>query len=52
MVTNPKPQVSAGPFDCESSIFQRDAGRPDFLTVTFFQLLELQRRMLLIGFQQ
>jgi hypothetical protein len=52
MVANPKPQVSGRPFDRKSAIAQRDTGRPDFLTVPLPQLLELQRRMLWIGFQQ
>jgi hypothetical protein len=32
VVTNPKPQVSVGAFDCKSAIAHRHAGRPDFLT--------------------
>jgi hypothetical protein len=52
VVANPKPQVSIRPFDCESAIVQRDAGRPDFPTVALSQFLELQGMMLLVGFQE
>jgi hypothetical protein len=52
MVTNPKPKVSIWPSDCEGAIVQRDASRPDFLTLALSDFLELQGRMLLVGFEQ
>jgi hypothetical protein len=52
MVTNPEPQVSVWPPDRESSIAQCDTRRPDFLSLPFAHLLELQRGMLRVSFQQ
>jgi len=41
VIANPEPQISIGPLNCESTIAQRDPGRPDLVTVTLAYFLEL-----------
>jgi hypothetical protein len=50
MITNPKPEISVRSLDCKGAIVQRDSGRPNFLTLALSNFLELQGRMLLVGF--
>ena len=42
MSANPEPNIIAPNFDSEGAIVEGDASRPDFLSVAFGQLLEMQ----------
>jgi hypothetical protein len=52
VVANPKPQETVRSFDRKGAIVQREAGWPNLLPVALANLLELQWRMLRIGFQK
>jgi len=52
VLADPKPEIFAGQPDGKSTVFQRHADRPDFFAAPLADLLELQGRVLRIGFQQ
>jgi hypothetical protein len=52
MLSDPEPKIFVSQTDGESAVLQRHADRPDFLAAPVADLLELQRRVLRIGFQQ
>jgi len=42
MIANPEPQVSVSTLDGKRSVFERNSGRPNFLTTAFAYFLKLQ----------
>jgi hypothetical protein len=41
MIADPEPQTSSFALNGKGSVFERDSGRPDFLTAAFAYLLKL-----------
>ena len=52
MLPNPKPDVFVRKPDRYGPVFQRHPRGPDFLSVAFAELLELERRMVRVVLQQ
>jgi len=52
VVANPEPQKTVGPLKRDGAMAQRHSSGVNFLAVPVADLLELQRAMLWISFQQ
>ena len=52
MLTDPKPHVIIREIDGQGAVFQCHARGLDFLTIAVAQFLEVEGRVLRVGFQQ
>ena len=52
MLPDPEAEIFISQPDGKSTVFQRHAGRPNFLAAPLTDFLELQGRVLWIGFKQ